>query len=133
MAEQPVLTSGDISRRRPGSAACSGAARIRRRSFCRSLRRPPVAANPVDLCAQSDLIGAPELMKIEAVLGAQIGYRSRGTGGYQEDGSGQESECWAVLALAVSRAGAQPGRHVPVALLGRGGCEPEQNVTQPGR
>jgi hypothetical protein len=30
------------------------------------------SANPVDLCAQSDLIGAPEPMKIEAVLGAQI-------------------------------------------------------------
>jgi hypothetical protein len=31
------------------------------------------SANPVDLYAQSDLIGAPEPMKIEAVLGAQIG------------------------------------------------------------
>jgi hypothetical protein len=31
------------------------------------------SANPVDLCAQSDPIGAPEPMKIEPVLGAQIG------------------------------------------------------------
>ena len=29
--------------------------------------------NPVHLCAQSDLIGAPELMSIEAVLAAPIG------------------------------------------------------------
>src|SRR5262249_24564803 len=38
------------------------------------------SANPVDLCAQSDPIGAPEPMKIEPVLGAQIGSVRR----YQE-------------------------------------------------
>ena len=42
---------------------------------CQSGRRraPRAFARGVDLCGQSDLIGAPEPMKIEAVLRAQIG------------------------------------------------------------
>jgi hypothetical protein len=40
------------------------------------------SANPVDLCAQSDPIGAPEPMKIEPVLGAQIGGSGASEHGY---------------------------------------------------
>jgi hypothetical protein len=44
---------------------CAGASELARSSAYHP--------NPVDLCAQSDLIGAPELMSIKVVLAAPIG------------------------------------------------------------